>query len=164
MFCWIVVDSTGLDAEAYKAKVKILLLSFQIIPFVLAFLVLFYCYFRQYCYLKTLPNDVLQYNDLSAGRLLWYPLSFLLSILPCVIDNYLRGFQYTNSTVFMYLHVGIFHSVGLINGLVYGTINQKKRVEENLKESELSLSISDHESDNSTLDHLERVGKETTFR
>ena len=89
----------------------------------IAFMICLWCFLRQLCRLRSLTQDFVKELDVKAFNLFWYPMVFLVVGAPGIIHMWLLYLTGQDIPALAYIHIGLVHSIGLINWFVYGMLN-----------------------------------------
>lgn len=95
---------------------------FRGIPILLGLIITFESYRRAIREAKKLPPVLIEQMDWSIYNLLWYPCSLMITFAPSLLDQFVSIYAPNRPIWVTALRVGITHSLGFINALLYITL------------------------------------------
>jgi len=114
---------------------------FEAVPIILTIITILFCYvggYRRLRYAGPIVNNLLDHNSV---RLFWFPTAYAIVALPAAVDDLFRYVLQKDYSMLIALHIGITHSLGFVNALVYYFVSKKHRLDdiEEIDEKELNI-------------------------
>ena len=131
--CSIVPDPTN----SFSEKLSFYMIS-RGIPIMTCAIITIRGYIRAIKEISLLPKDFAKEIGLNAGKLWWYPSVLIFAFLPSLIDQVISIYSPNRPTWITALRIGITHSIGFINAVLYGIFGKlystKQHVYDSLQE------------------------------
>jgi len=107
-------------------------------PILLGLIISFEAYRRTIQEANKLPAYLMEQMESSIYNLLWYPCSLMITFAPSILDQLIAIFVPDRPVWVTALRVGITHSLGFINAILYIIL---RGLYHNKKEEELELEL-----------------------
>ena len=89
------------------------------VPIFLALVISIVGYIKIMRKLKEIPRTSMEESEFQVSRLLWYPVGLIVIFVPTLIEPIVKLFIEELPTWFMAIRLGVPHSIGFINAIMY---------------------------------------------
>ena len=93
---------------------------YEAIPICLGLIITLVGYIKAIKRIRELPQHIIDQMDIGVYKLLWFPLILFISFVPSMMNNMIGIFVSNIPPWVSGLHLGLTHSIGFTNAVVYG--------------------------------------------
>jgi len=111
--------SIVIDASHGKLIALLFYMGYRGIPVLLGLMIVIISYFKALKQVSQLPSLLIKRMNYQPHKLLVYPIVLLLIFMPSLVDQILQIYDENRPLWITIMRVGITHSIGFINALVY---------------------------------------------
>jgi len=115
LFCWITYAPT--NNKVIMVTVRAI---YEGIPICIGLMITLVGYIKAIKRIRELPRHIIAQMDIAVYKLLWFPLILFVSFVPSMINNMIAIFVSDIPPWVRALHLGLTHSIGFTNAIVYG--------------------------------------------
>jgi len=93
---------------------------YEAIPILAGLIITLIGYIKAIKRIRELPQHIVEQTEIGVYKLLWFPLVLFVTFLPSVVNNFIGIFIKDIPPWVCGLHLGLTHSIGFTNAIVYG--------------------------------------------